>query len=202
MRSGRFLGQKGPKRAQNDVRQVLWKIDAWNFSDFLHEITANKVLILSGFFFREKVSFWVFWVKLDQKRPKISSFKLYKKIIHDFWGNSVLKVPKMKFYKFYVKSLYQTFLIFCIKTEERLELVHIFFVLGFLGKKGPKMNILSLKVGLSPSKKNRFICFNESPLKMMKNALYFILKALFALKIFKFLCWPVGHLEKTASLES
>ena len=115
MRSGRFLGQKGPKRAQNGVRQVLWKIDAWNFSDFLHEITANKVLILSGFFFREKISFWVFWVKLDQKRPKISSFKLYKKIIHDFWGNSVLKVPKMKFYKFYVKSLYQTFLIFRIK---------------------------------------------------------------------------------------
>ena len=31
------------------------------------------------------------------------------------------------------------------------------------------------KVGLSPSKKNWFICFNESPLKMMKNAFYFIL---------------------------
>ena len=75
-----------------------------------------------------------------------------------------------------------------VKTEERLELVHIFFVLGFLGKKGPKMNFLSLKVELSPSKKNRLICFNESPLKMMKNAFYFILKALFVLKIFKFLC--------------
>ena len=44
-----------------------------------------------------------------------------------------------------------------------------------------------IKVGLSPSKKNCFICFNESPLKMMKNAFYFILKALFILKIFKFL---------------
>ena len=32
------------------------------------------------------------------------------------------------------------------------------------------------KVGLSPSKKNCFICFNESPLKMMKNAFYFINK--------------------------
>ena len=30
-------------------------------------------------------------------------------------------------------------------------------------------------------------CFIESPLKMMKNAFYFILKALFVLKIFKFL---------------
>ena len=31
------------------------------------------------------------------------------------------------------------------------------------------------------------ICFNERPSKMMKNAFYFILKALFVLKIFKFL---------------
>ena len=36
-------------------------------------------------------------------------------------------------------------------------------------------------------KKICFICLNESPLKMMKNAFYFILKALFVLKIFKFL---------------
>ena len=44
-----------------------------------------------------------------------------------------------------------------------------------------------IKVGLPPSKKNCVICFIESPLKMMKNAFYFILKALFFLKIFKFL---------------
>ena len=44
------------------------------------------------------------------------------------------------------------------------------------------------KVGLSPSKKKKvFICFNGSPSKMMKNAFYFILKALFVPKIFKFL---------------
>ena len=35
-----------------------------------------------------------------------------------------------------------------------------------------------------PSKKERFICVNESPLKMMKNDFHFILKALFVLKIF------------------
>ena len=55
-----------------------------------------------------------------------------------------------------------------------------------------------LKVGLSPSKINCFICFNDSPSKMMTNAFYFILKALFALKIFKFLCWIFGHVEKIA----
>ena len=44
-----------------------------------------------------------------------------------------------------------------------------------------------LKSHSHPPKKICFICFNESPLKMMKNALYFILKALSVLKIFKFL---------------
>ena len=33
----------------------------------------------------------------------------------------------------------------------------------------------------------------ESPLKMMKNAFYFTLKALFVLKIFKFLPWLFGY---------
>ena len=50
-------------------------------------------------------------------------------------------------------------------------------------------------------KKNCFICFNKSPLKMMKNAFYFIFKALFVLKIFKFLSWFFDDVEKTALLE-
>ena len=56
------------------------------------------------------------------------------------------------------------------------------------------------KVGLSPSKKID-ICLIESPFKMMKNAFYFILKALFVLKIFKFLSRLFGHVGKTAWLE-
>ena len=36
-------------------------------------------------------------------------------------------------------------------------------------------------------KKTLFICFNDGPSKMMKNAFYFILKALSVLKLFKFL---------------
>ena len=54
-----------------------------------------------------------------------------------------------------------------------------------------------LKVGLSPSKKNCVIWSIESPLQMMKNAFYFILKALFVLKVFKFLSWFFGHVGKT-----
>ena len=34
----------------------------------------------------------------------------------------------------------------------------------------------------------------------MKNAFYFTLKALFIDKIFKFLYWLFGHVEKTVSL--
>ena len=51
------------------------------------------------------------------------------------------------------------------------------------------------KVGLSPSKKNYCICFNESPLKVMENAFYFTLKTLLVLKIFKFFCWLFGHVK-------
>ena len=36
---------------------------------------------------------------------------------------------------------------------------------------------------------------SESPLKMMKSAFYFILKALFILKIFKFLSWLFSHVQ-------
>ena len=58
-----------------------------------------------------------------------------------------------------------------------------------------------IKVELSPSKKIVFIYFNDSPLKIIRKAFYFILKALFVLKIFKFLSWLFGHVDKTAWLE-
>ena len=58
-----------------------------------------------------------------------------------------------------------------------------------------------LRFGLSPFQKNCVLCVIESPLKRIKNAFYFILKALFILKIFEFLSRLFGHLEKTAWLE-
>ena len=51
---------------------------------------------------------------------------------------------------------------------------------------GNKLTLV-FKVGPSPSKENCVICLTESPLKMMKNVFYFVLKAFFILKIFKFL---------------
>ena len=44
----------------------------------------------------------------------------------------------------------------------------------------------SLKSDFHPPKESCFNCFNESPLKMVKSAFYFILKAFFVLKTFKF----------------
>ena len=60
------------------------------------------------------------------------------------------------------------------------------------------------KVRLSSSKKKIIICFNDSPSKNDEKCFLFhhlILKALFVLKIFKFLSWLFGHVEKTAWLE-
>ena len=57
----------------------------------------------------------------------------------------------------------------------------------FLAQSNQEGEQNSLKSNSHLPKKNRFICFNESPLKMINNALNFILKAFFVLKIFKFL---------------
>ena len=49
--------------------------------------------------------------------------------------------------------------------------------------------------------KNCVICLIKRPLKLMENAFYFILKALFVFKIFKFLSRLFGHVGKMAWLE-
>ena len=65
-------------------------------------------------------------------------------------------------------------------------------------KKKTANNIIgfSFKVRLSPSKKAGFIFSNGRPLNMIENAFYFMLKALFVLKIFTFCPDFFGHAEK------
>ena len=53
-----------------------------------------------------------------------------------------------------------------------------------------------LKLGSHLPKKIFFASLVESPLKMMENAFYFILKALFILNVFQFLIWLFVHVEK------
>ena len=58
-------------------------------------------------------------------------------------------------------------------------LVIVTVVAVMLIYKDTKMSRMFLKSGSHLPKKPCVICFVESPLKMMKNAFYFILKALF-----------------------
>ena len=59
----------------------------------------------------------------------------------------------------------------------------------------------TLKLDSHHPKKICIICLIESPLKMMKNGFYFILKTLFLFKIFKFLTWLIDHVGKTVWLK-
>ena len=59
-----------------------------------------------------------------------------------------------------------------------------------------------LKVGIRKKSFRKIcgICVIESPLKMMKNVFYFIVKALFVLKIFNFFSRHFGHIGKKTDL--
>ena len=52
------------------------------------------------------------------------------------------------------------------------------------------------KVGPSPSKKVVFICFKGSPLKVINDAFYFMLKSVFVLEISRFLSKLFDQVQK------
>ena len=79
----------------------------------------------------------------------------------------------------------------------------IFFKTQYMSAAGVSISYFKINTLLKsdshlPKKDFIFICFNEIPLKMTNNVFYFILKALFILKILKFLYWHFGHVEETA----
>ena len=61
--------------------------------------------------------------------------------------------------------------------------------------------VSALKPDSHLPKKICFICLDESTLKIKKNGFYFILKALFALKILKVLSRLFDYVEKTVWFE-
>ena len=93
----------------------------------------------------------------------------------------------------YASSVWQVFDWHILESDYNYELKS-------LTQRRISFNYVFLKSDSHLSKK-KIICFNESPLKMMKNALYFILEALFVLKIFKFLPWLFFDVEKAAWVE-
>ena len=62
------------------------------------------------------------------------------------------------------------------------------------------ISILMLKSDSHLQKK--IIFFHQKPVKIGEKYFYFILKAFLVLKIFKFLSWLFGYVEKTAWLKS
>ena len=78
--------------------------------------------------------------------------------------------------------------------------VHIlnfrFFILDQAYTENDAKHVCDL-IGLSSSKK-MFKLLQWKPFKVLKNAFYFILKALFVLQIFVFLSWLFNQVEKTA----
>ena len=82
----RFLVQKKPIWTQNQVFQVLQKIECETFSDFLRKVTlSQKIKMYLNYFFLEKVCLGF----LGQNGPKMRFFKLYGKLINQcmefFW---------------------------------------------------------------------------------------------------------------------
>ena len=98
-----------------------------------------------------------------------------------------------------VQSLWNSIIIGCTKFAKvqryRVRTKYAYILIAILWYLSLAVHCI-LKFGLSPSKEICFICFNKSLLKLVKNAFHFILKALVIFKIFKFLSWLTGHVEK------
>ena len=109
-------------------------------------------------------------------------------LIMSIFGN--VGDPAMKF-KLVLKPFWS---FFCFSRTTFLTMI-----LGIFNKSFEQT--LSSKSDSHLPKKICFMYFIESPLKMMKNAFYFILKALFFLKIFKLLSWLFCYIEYMTWLE-
>ena len=82
-----FWAKRSLKWTQNEVFQVLWKIDAWNFFDFLPELTATQSLKIDlncffffFFFYFGKSGFKFFCPEGAQMGPKWGLPSFIKKL--------------------------------------------------------------------------------------------------------------------------
>ena len=105
-----------------------------------------------------------------------------------------LQLPPIPFFFFFF------FFQFLWRRNSCHHYVHIlnfrFFILDQAYTENDAKHVCDL-IGLSSSKK-MFKLLQWKPFKVLKNAFYFILKALFVLQIFVFLSWLFNQVEKTA----
>ena len=88
----------------------------------------------------------------------------------------------------------------CDIARRRIDVETTSCVYWFNMKKTYFINVLEKKIkGLLLGLRQFLV--TKTPLKLMKNAFYFTLNPLFVHKIFNFLSWLCGHVEKTAWLE-
>ena len=116
-----------------------------------------------------------------------SKIKLFRRLINDFQPLTIFAKINIWLGSEYASAQGQLLRgthriwLWKLKGKSSLSLMKFYTVLF--------ISYIYIKVGFSLSKKIYFICFNESLLKMMKNAFYVILKALSVLKVFKTLSW-------------
>ena len=67
-----FFGPERGEWTQNEIFLVLQKIDAWNFSEFLHKVTSAKRLEKS--IFKGIILFWIFMGILISCEMKLCFF--------------------------------------------------------------------------------------------------------------------------------
>ena len=99
-----------------------------------------------------------------------------------------------------VKSL--AFFIFIMKTKIFIDFqicISVPLIKQF--RKHQYSELFNLKLDSHLPNNFFIVCINDSPSKMLKNAFYFILKALFVFNIFKSLSWLFAHVEKMTWLE-
>ena len=93
--------------------------------------------------------------------------------------------------------IYQTI---CLKRAEKKKLLGRLHIIPRIKKKTPVLKSLfnskNCEIFKGALLGLRHFLATVTPFKMMKNAFYLTLKALFVLKIFKFLSWLFGHVEK------
>ena len=125
-------------------------------------------------------------------------------------GTGLISRNSLQLYRALYRLLRSNWVISSSRSSLRFEMDRFESTISYSAWKSLKQSFSSKKFWLMsflksdphlPKKKIPFICFNDSPSKIMKNAFYFILKVLFVLKIFKFSSWLFGHVEKPAWLK-
>ena len=106
--------------------------------------------------------------------------------VHGAWGSGLTYSQLWCFWERFYE---------CVSSQKKWSLTISTSVAGIT-----KSNFANLRLN-SCLPKRCFICFNDSPLKIMKNAFYLNLKVVFILKISKFLIGIFGRVVETAWLE-